>query len=358
MSTAQLQPAAGQTTGKQRPDTIWYTRCPVPSASGVAIRQGWLAEAFTQDNIAVRSLRHAKEHHVRESHFTHTLDNSFRQGGNTPALYAKSEGSDTVLIGLQLVDQYQGLLVRAGSEIATVADLRGKRLALPVRTKDRIDFWRATILQGYAAALRQVGLTLADVKLVEIAVPYSYLDVFAQVSDSEVDVPRLNRQHLTETIALLRDEVDAVFGYSAWGTDLREHFGLRQLSNNANNSAWEDRVNNEYPETLTVSGGLLREHPDLVDRYVLQLLKTVQWGKTHADAVKRILAQELGVAEFWIGEGTSTSLDFSLDKAATDALEVRKNFLLEHGFIRNDVAIAQWADNGPLTRALAQLHQQ
>jgi len=36
---------------------------------------------------------------TRESHFTHTLANSFRQGGNAPAIYARSEGRDTVLIG-------------------------------------------------------------------------------------------------------------------------------------------------------------------------------------------------------------------------------------------------------------------
>jgi 2'-hydroxybiphenyl-2-sulfinate desulfinase len=27
-------------------DTLWYTRCPVPSGLGIAIQLGWMEEAF------------------------------------------------------------------------------------------------------------------------------------------------------------------------------------------------------------------------------------------------------------------------------------------------------------------------
>src|SRR4051794_18222477 len=82
------------------PSTLWYTRCPVPTAAGIAIQKGWLKEAFAADGIDVLSMRHSQDPKTRESHYTHTLEDSFRQGGNTPALFARSEGRDTVLLGL------------------------------------------------------------------------------------------------------------------------------------------------------------------------------------------------------------------------------------------------------------------
>ncbi|HEY0713786.1 MAG TPA: ABC transporter substrate-binding protein, partial [Polyangia bacterium] len=40
-------------------DTIWYTRCPVPTATGLAYKLGWLAQEFAAEGIAVRTLQDA-----------------------------------------------------------------------------------------------------------------------------------------------------------------------------------------------------------------------------------------------------------------------------------------------------------
>lgn len=333
-------------------DTLWYTRCPVPTASALAIRMGWLNTEFEKIGVSVKSLRHAKEHSVRESHFTHSLENSFRHGGNTPALFARSEGADTVLLGLNLVDQYQAILTRADTGIQDPKQLKGKRLALPSRNKDKIDFWRAVHLQAYESILRHHGLSLADVELVDVVVPHSYLDVFTQVADHEVDVPRLARQHLAESVALIRGEVDAMLGYSVWGVELREQFSLVEVASVRQSSRFEDQVNNGFPQTLTVSGGLMRSRPDLVQRYVKVLLDAVEWARSHARDVTRVLAQEAGVAEFWVAEGTRPTIAFSLGEAEVRALTLRKDFLLRHGFMKKDFDIAQWCDDSALKAAL------
>lgn len=65
-----------------RPDVLWYTRCPVPSPLGIAARQGWLAETFAEEGIAIESIIDSKDRGVRESHFDHHLAWSFRQGGD------------------------------------------------------------------------------------------------------------------------------------------------------------------------------------------------------------------------------------------------------------------------------------
>jgi len=140
-------------------------------------------------------------------------------------------------------------------------------------------------------------------------------------------------------------------GYSAWGLSLREQFNLRQLAKADANAPWQRRVNNGFPETLTVSTELLHQHPELVDKYVQQLQRAVVWSEKNDDALRRILAQEIGVAEYWITEGTTANLTMTLDDLALNALEERKDFLLKHGFLQNDFELDSWVDAGPLERA-------
>lgn len=342
------------------PTELWYTRCPVPTASGIAIQNGWFDQEFGRDGIAVRSLRSSSDRQVRESHFTHTLENSFRQGGNGPSIYARSEGQDTVLLGLHWTTQYQGILARPDAGIRSLQELRGKRLALPRRLRDKIDFWRSISLQGYDSALRLGGLTLGDVELVDLPVTESFVDdrQRGQGTDSW-RAAGLLRQHQAETVALLRGEVDVIFGHSVWGVALREQFDLHEVVNLATIADPQARINNGQPKTLTVSARLLREHPSLVDRYVAQVVRAAQWAREHDGQARRQLALETASAEAWLDEGTGAGsiarLDISLDETLLDALEQRKNFLLRHGFIRNDFDVRRWADAGPLARAQASL---
>ncbi len=102
--------AIGEKKLRAAPEAIWFTRCPVPTATGIAIQNGWLQREFSRDGIAVRSLRHSTDPSVREAHYTHTHEDSFRQGGNAPAIFARSEGKDTVLLGIHCIPQYQAVI--------------------------------------------------------------------------------------------------------------------------------------------------------------------------------------------------------------------------------------------------------
>ena len=91
-------------------DTLWYTRCPVPTALGIAVQNGWLDDAIRGQGGKVESLRESNDQAVRESHFNHTLKNSVRHGGNIPAIGAKALGRDTRVIGLSWADEVQLIL--------------------------------------------------------------------------------------------------------------------------------------------------------------------------------------------------------------------------------------------------------
>ena len=135
------------------PETLWFTRCPAPTAASVAIREGWLAHEFAPDGIQVRSLASAGDETVKLSHYRHTQPNSFRFGGYVPPLVAASRGADLRIVGLSAPDRAAAVLTLPHSGLKTAEDLRGKRLSAPRRLNDSIDWWRATVLAGYADLL-------------------------------------------------------------------------------------------------------------------------------------------------------------------------------------------------------------
>ena len=139
MSEVDSQKTAHQ-LGTAKVSQLWYTRCPVPTATSIAVSRGGLDQEFAVDGIKIDSLRASGDRQVRESHFDHTQLDSFRQGGNIPPIWSRSNGADTVVIGLTWVDEYQAIISLPSSGIRTVKDLRGRRLGLPVRRNDQIDF--------------------------------------------------------------------------------------------------------------------------------------------------------------------------------------------------------------------------
>ena len=42
-------------------DQIWFTRCPVPTATGLAYKLGWLNDEFARDNIKIATLQEAPQ---------------------------------------------------------------------------------------------------------------------------------------------------------------------------------------------------------------------------------------------------------------------------------------------------------
>ena len=73
-----------------RLDRIRYTRCPVPTASGVAAALGWLTEEFGRDGLKVEALQDVPRS-LRGLHNGLGMPGLFREGGNIPALAARAE---------------------------------------------------------------------------------------------------------------------------------------------------------------------------------------------------------------------------------------------------------------------------
>jgi ABC-type nitrate/sulfonate/bicarbonate transport system substrate-binding protein len=348
------QPAKVQAAGK--PDTLWYTRCPVPTASSIAIDRGWLDEEFASDGIKVSSLRESGSRDIRESHFSHTQENSFRQGGNIPPIWARAIGHDVSLIGLSSVDRFQAIITRPDSGIEKPADLRGRRIGLPRRVNDQIDFWRATSLRGIVTTLEIAGLGVRDVEIIDLPVDETYLVPIAEDHRGSLWTARtLRRLQARELFALIKGEVDAIFTGGPRGLDLQALINARVVFDIGRHPDPHVRISNDTPTAITVSGKLARENPELVARYLARLICASDWAREHEDETRRIVARDIGSAEEWVAEAFDPLLHLRLEPELSDqsiaALESQKDFLLANGFIRNNFNVREWINPEPLARA-------
>jgi ABC-type nitrate/sulfonate/bicarbonate transport system substrate-binding protein len=335
-------------------DTLWFTRCPVPTATGLAYSLGWLDEELKPDGIAVKTLQDASADLARH-HYDHELSTLVREGGNLLALPARAQGARTRLVGLTWIDEWQSILVRPGDAIASPRDLRGRRLALPAfRASDLAEnrrgrsIARGMSLAGYYGALASAGLGLEDVKLVEVGGGQSSRDRRSDVGG------------LWEGLApLMKGEVDAVYVKGASAAEAARRHGavvgidVDRLPNR------RFRVNNGTPRPITVHEDLLTDHFDLLVRFLYQTLRAAEWGKTHLDEVHAILQKETragasGVQEAY-RDGFHQSLAPELSPELVGLFRQQKDFLLVHGFLDRDFDFDAWIDPRPLEAARERL---
>lgn len=338
-------------------DTIWFTRCPVPTATGLAYKLGWLTEEFARDGIKVQTLQEVGGELARH-HYDHELPTLVREGGNLLALPAKAQGARTRLVGLTWIDEWQAILVRPDSDIRSPEQLKDKRLALPAFRDDDLknnrrgrSIARGMSLAGYKGALASVGLTLDDVHLVELG------------SKTSADGSRNNLgESLWEGVEpLVRGEVDAVYVKGASAADAARKAGVIVGIDLDKLPEKRFRVNNGTPRPITAHEDLINNHFELLVRFLTQTLRAAEWAKTHKDDVLQILQGETrsggeGVATAY-RDGFHLSLAPDLSTERVELFRQQKNFQLVHGFLDRDFDYDAWIDPRPLAEAERRLRQ-
>lgn len=331
-------------------DTIWFTRCPVPTATGLAYKLGWLEQEFARDGIAIKTLQETGGDLARH-HYDHGLATLVREGGNLLALPARAQGADTRLVGLTWIDEWQTILVRPGSGIGQPADLKGKRLALPVFRRIDIEenkrgrsIARGMSLAGYHGALASAGLGLQDVILEEVGSPE----------------PAPSVAGLWQGIAaLVRGDVDAVYVKGAAAVEAARTAGVEVGIDLDALPERRFRVNNGTPRPITVHREFLERHYELLVRFLAQTLRAADWARQHRDEVRAILQQETqaggDAVDTAYHEDFHTALAPDLSEERLALFEQQKNFQLAHGFLDRDVDLRAWADERPLAAARALL---
>jgi sulfonate transport system substrate-binding protein len=328
------------------PSAIWYTRCPLPAASGIAQRLRWLHEEFASIGLGVETIRTSPDRAVRDSHFTHGQPALFREGGPVPPLWTRSLGAETALIGITRTEVAEAILVRSDSDITSIEGLRGRRLPLPRHATQYVDHARAGTLFSYGNTLGRVGLTQADVKFVDVE-EGEYEIKEPPVAVGQTKFPVLD--------ALLDGTVDAlkVSGTSV-GKFIAKH-GLRPLPDVDGSSAPAVTFRPGVPRAITVNRDLAVHHPQIAAHYLAILLRTAGWAdRNPADAAK-VLGEELGVTADQLLSGFGPDLHRQLYVKLTPdyvaALSEHKDFLLKNGFLGGDFDFNAWIVSAPLTIA-------
>ncbi|HEY0280000.1 MAG TPA: hypothetical protein VGC32_17180 [Solirubrobacterales bacterium] len=320
--------------------TVTITRCAVPTASSLALDDGRLTAALAPLGLAAAELGAGPGRD--RAHFDHGAEWLLREGGNVPALWARSRGAATRLVGLTWTEEYQAIVTMPGGP----SDLRGARLGV-VRDRSRmVDHYAAMSLHGHLSALRSRGLGPDEATLVELEVP------LADHAPADPIVAALPIQWRRDAEALISGAVDAIYVKGAPGRATVATLGLAEL---VVLSAEDDpllRANNGTPRTITAGEDLL-EQPEVLGAMLGALLDAADAAALDPGPLHARVAADTGAdPDAAAGAYGAVRLHPRLDDELVEALDRQRAFLHAHGFLAADLDLDAWIDPEPLAEAL------
>lgn len=331
---------------------ILYTICPVGNASYISANKGFLQKGF--DKLGVKPVKlqtlPKEEWHV---HYDYTSPALFREGGNIPPIWSKSEGREPVLIGITFLHSKSYILVRTDSNIDTVEQLRGKRIGIPTRPEFLIDFFAASALHGFKTALAARDVSLKDVNVVELP-----------ATEAEINSDNNHRSGLGGSAIKALDDgkIDAIFSGGVKAQQLLSTGKYTAIYEITKNPHLFIPTNNSYPNILTVSRKLADESPEIVVEYVKQVILAAQWAKTNLPGVIELFTSQLhgsaGDVVKSLPSGFHKRLTPSITEEGLSALEGQKRFLRDSGYIKNDFDIEKWADDSFIKAAWNEIEKE
>jgi ABC-type nitrate/sulfonate/bicarbonate transport system substrate-binding protein len=336
------------------PTTLWYSRCPVATASGIAYQRGMFDAEFDGSDYEVRNIKDLGRDKAN-IHFTGAQPNSFREGGFIPPLWAHQNGSETTVIGFTFVAETLRFYVRPDSGINSFADLKGKRIGLPVRPKLEIDFMHVNAHKAFWGALQEHGMTEDDVQMTDIEIGD---DVLGTVNadygqGDERTVPPL---YAGEIEALLAGEVDVVFAKNAEAL-YTEHVydGRIKMIYDLIDSEKTEFKCNANPRPITVSTSTLSENPEAVIRYLQVLIRASAYAAKDRQGAAETMAPELGVQTDDILNAYEADFNNNLwptlDESIIGLANAFMKFMVDKGYLSDKVTLDGWVDPEPLREA-------
>lgn len=325
--------------------TLWYSRCPVATASGIAYQRKMFDEEFQGSEFEVRNIKELGRQQA-STHFTHVLKDSFREGGFIPPLWARQNGADTVVVGFTFVAETLRFYVRPDSGIQSFADLKGKKIGLPVRPQLEIDFMHVNAHKAFWGALKEHGMSEEDVQLTDFEIDEDVLaTVNADYGQGEKRVvPPL---YAGEIEALLRGEVDVVFAKNAEALYTERCYeGRIQMLYDLMTSERDEYKSNANPRPITVSGNTITENPEGVIRYLQVLVRASAFAADNRQQAAEVMATELGVETDDIFKAYQADFNEHLwptfDEHVLGLARSFMGFMVDKGYLSDKVTLDGW----------------
>ena len=327
-----------------------YTICPVGNASYIAANKGFLQNGFEKLGVKPVKLQTLPETewHV---HYDYASPVLFREGGNVPPIWSKSEGREPVLIGLAVLAQKQYIFVRADSGIDAIEQLRKRKIGIPTHPNAVIDFQKAYTEHGFKIALSARGVSVKETEVVDLHDDDDYL------SRSEG-----KKKTAVEVEALDSGKVDAIYARSTRSQQLLETGKYKAIFEIHKHPDLLAPISNTQPNILTVSRRLAEDSPEIVVEYVKQVILAAQWAKTNYAEVVNLFAEQTFGTPGQVASGHLLGfhkiLTPNLSEEGLALLEGQKRFLFDHGYIKKDFPLEKWADDRFLKAAWKEIEKE
>jgi ABC-type nitrate/sulfonate/bicarbonate transport system substrate-binding protein len=345
---------------------VYYTNCPLISASNVDQELGWTKSEYKKMGVDYLYLR-ARAENDWYPHYIHNMDNLIRFGGLFPPINVHADIRRTRLLGVTHAPHEGGcLMVRSRDDLYRMCELKGKKIGLSKSmNKIKNDWWRIQEHQGIELMLRMNGMTMDDIELVEF--PYAddwYNDpkMVGPVMEnpSELWLKRDHKHDLAfrplET-ALLNGVVDAIYTQSKPFQHIQEATGkMKAIEDLSRYPDWTLQVAN-IPAAITCTDVMAEKHPELVVAFMKGMIKVGRWANEHKHAAAAILDKQtfyLDVEDTYEGI-KHIDLVPNLSPQNLASVGIGKDFMLSHGYIKNDFDVQKWAAPEFLEQAAREL---
>ncbi len=331
---------------------VFYTNCPLVSASNIDQELGWTREEYKKMGVEYGFLRSCRGNDWYP-HYIHNLDNLIRFGGLFPPIHVNADIRRTRLLGATHVYEGGCMVVRARDDIYRMTELKGKKVGLSKSLNSiKNDWWRIQEEQGIELMLRVNGMTRADIEIVEFPYADDWYDkpemLAPMENPSELWLKRDHKHDLAfrplET-ALENGVVDAIYTQSKPFQHLQEATGkFKMIEDLSRYPDWTLQVAN-VPAVITCSDVMAEQHPELVVAFMKGMIKVGRWGNDHKHAAAAILDRQtfyLDVEDTYRGI-KDIDLVPNLSAQNLQSIDIGKEFMLSHGYIKNDFDVGKWA---------------
>jgi sulfonate transport system substrate-binding protein len=297
--TATARDASGSTTtdGGWSSDTLTLDFATYNPLSLIIKEQGWLEETLG-DDVAVTWVQSAGSNKANEALRAGAVDVGSTAG--SAALLARANGSPIQTIGIYTQPEWAAIVVPAGSDITSVADLAGRSVAATKGT-DPYFF----LLQS----LEEHGVALADVEV-------------------------QNLQHADGRVALENGSVDAWAGLDPIMADSEVNSGSQLIYRNIDFNTYG---------FLNATEQFITDSPDLAQLVLDAYERARQWALDNPEETAAILAEvagiDLAIAQKVIIERTVIDLDVAPGEKQRAVLEVVGPIFVESGDVSTQALI-------------------
>lgn len=218
------------------------------SPTSLALKEfGWAEEIFEEEGIEVEWVLSQGSNKALE--FLNSKSVDFGSTAGAAALIAKSNGSSIESVYIYSKPEWTALVTTGDSEITSVEQLKGKKVAATLGTDPYIFLLRS---------LEEAGLSSKDLEVV-------------------------NLQHADGANALLTNQVDAWAG-------LDPHMAKVEVDSGAT-LFLRDHDKNTYG-TLNVRSEFAEQHPEVVEKVIEVYEKARKWVVENPEEAAEILAKE------------------------------------------------------------------